>query len=466
MVKFKLFFLVFISFAIAQTNLRLTNTQDFQQFQKISVTISGDFPVNGTYAASINERLDEFITRIFEAERQVLKASTQPNLANKLRYATRNIRLIRDGKTQTIDLHKYRMKGDLSNNPFLKDNDIIIFPRNDIDFNYISVEGAVNKPGKFLYVKGDKLKDAIELSLGFNEAFDKIDKILVYRSSSNTPITLTTQQLDFELKPADRIIVKADFDSKKDRRVLVIGEVKNPGYIPINTNNNNIKDILLAAGGLKETADTFNIELFKNSPLFYNYQSTVDLNLDQLYLNEYRIQEMRSIIELLELERMAYLYPEDTLGFHNDLKLRQQKNAYMVNYYEIKGDTIINSISDGDVIVVNKLPDNVYVFGHTNFVGNIKFSPNQDVYYYLNLADGIGDYARKNEIYLIRYKTKQWTNINDTKEKIIVERGDYIWIPKEARRDFNYYTQRIAAVAQIVSALTTTVIAVIAIFRK
>lgn len=466
MVKFKLFIFLLVSVLFAQTNLPSLKNQDISQFQKISVTISGDFPVNGTFAASITERFDELITRVLEAEKLSLRTSQQLEKVNNLKYATRNIRLIREGKTLVIDLHKFRMTGDLNNNPFLKNNDIIIFPRNDIDFNYISIEGAVNKPGKFLYVKGDKLKDAIDLALGLSDAFSKIDGILVYRSKLNNPIKLTQNDLDFELQPADRIIVQADFNSQKDRRVLVIGEVKNPGYIPINYTNNSLKSIIEAAGGFRRNADSTNIELYKNSPLFYNYSAQTYLNFEQLFLNDYKIQQMKNAIEVLELERMAYLYPEDTVGFANDLKLRNQKNSYLITTKEIITDTIINKIEEGDVIVVNPKPDNVYLFGQTGFVGNIKFSPNKTVAYYLDLAEGIGDYAREDEIYLIRYKSKKWKNVKETINSTIVEPGDYIWIPKKPRRELEYYTQRISAIAQIVSALATTIIAVVALFRK
>jgi len=467
MVKYKLLFvLLFISLNLqAQNLLQNFKTGEVATVQQISVTVSGDFPVNGTFSASITERFDEFITRLIETEKQSFRASTQPWQANNLKYSTRNIKLIRDGKTSIIDLHKFRMTGDMSNNPFLKNNDVIVFPKNDLDYNYISVEGAVNKPGKFMYVKGDKLEDAINLSLGFSE-FLEVKEILIYRFNQIQPIKLSPKDLSFELQPADRILVQADFNSRKDRRVLVIGEVNNPGYIPIKYDNNNLHQIIQSAGGFRSKVDSMNIELLKNSPIFYNYQTKVDLNFEQLYLNEFKIQQLKSQIEALELERMAYLYPEDTSGFSNDLKLKIQKSSFLFTQEEINGDTIINKIEDGDVIIVNPKPDNVYLFGQTGFVGNIKYSPNKPVSYYLDIAEGLGDYARKDEIYLISYKTKKWTNVTKTLTSTIVEAGDYIWVPKEPRHELTYYTQRISAIAQIVSALATTIIAVVAVFRK
>lgn len=452
-----LFFLIFLyNYVLSQVNLPNIKNYDINQIQQISVTISGDFPVNGTFPANVSERLDEFITRIIGNEKNSLRT----------KFALRNIRLIRENSTTIIDLHKYRMTGNLSYNPFLKNNDVIIFPKNDIEYNYISIEGAVNNPGKFLFVKGDKLKDAIELALGFSEAFDKIDNIYIYRSNLSNPIILQNNELNFDLKPADRIIVQADFNSKKDRRVLVIGEVNNPGYIPIVYSNNNLKYVIQSAGGFRKNVDSTNIELIKKSSLFYSYQTQTDLNFTQLYLNEYRIQEMKKNIEFLELQRMAYLYPEDTTSFTKDLLLKKEKNSFIFNTCEITGDTIINTIEDGDVIIVNSKPDYVYLFGQTGFVGNIKFSPFKTASYYLDLADGIGNYARKDEIYLIRYKTKKWINIKDKLNSEILEPGDYIWIPKEPRRELNYYTQRISYIAQIISALATTIIAVVAVFRK
>jgi quercetin dioxygenase-like cupin family protein len=81
------------------------------------------------------------------------------------------------------------------------------------------------------------------------------------------------------------------------------------------------------------------------------------------------------------------------------------------------------------------------------------------VNYYLNLAGGIGKTARE-EIYLIKGKTRGWTLIEE-ETKYVIEPGDYIWIPKEVRRDFTYYSDRILAISSVVGTLTTVALLII-----
>ncbi len=145
----------------------------------ISVTIGGTFPINGTFPALITERVDEFVTRMYaQAVDFTLKVISDPNIYRKLKeelanYALRGIKLKRaNGEELILDLQKFRLNGDFSNNPYLKNDDVLVFPANDVGRNFFSVSGVVNKPGTFLFIEGDKLSDALELVDGFNPAYE------------------------------------------------------------------------------------------------------------------------------------------------------------------------------------------------------------------------------------------------------------------------------------------------------
>ena len=51
----------------------------------------------------------------------------------------------------------------------------------DLERNFIRIMGAVNNPGKFMFVDGDKLSDAIELGQGINKAYENINEAIIYR---------------------------------------------------------------------------------------------------------------------------------------------------------------------------------------------------------------------------------------------------------------------------------------------
>ena len=194
-------FLFFISAVTLNAQNTLNKDQMFAA-QMISVTIGGSFPVTGTFSALITERVDQFITRLFlETKEKTLKSSSDPKIMKKLEaeisnFSLRGIVLKRaNGNKIPVDLLKFRTTGDFKYNPYLKNDDVLIFPPNDISRNFFTVSGAVKKPGIFFFVDGDSLSNAIELAMGFNEAYKDINKIAISRVSYNGE-TMVTDTLD------------------------------------------------------------------------------------------------------------------------------------------------------------------------------------------------------------------------------------------------------------------------------
>src|ERR1035438_4092025 len=102
----------------------------------ISVTVGGKFITTGTFPASSTERVDQFITRMFNQGKEKLLATATniswllPQIKKEIAdYSFRDIKLKRiDGKEIILDLEKFRLNGDFVNNPYLKNDDILIFP--------------------------------------------------------------------------------------------------------------------------------------------------------------------------------------------------------------------------------------------------------------------------------------------------------------------------------------------------
>ena len=111
------------------------NSNDMLQMGAISVTIGGEFVITGTFPALITERVDAFVTRMYNQVREEMsKTTNDPQLLKQLEkkldnYVLRNITLRRaSGEVMHLDLQKFRLDGDFSNNPYLKNDDVIIFP--------------------------------------------------------------------------------------------------------------------------------------------------------------------------------------------------------------------------------------------------------------------------------------------------------------------------------------------------
>lgn len=435
---------------------------------KISVTIGGDFITNGSFPASATDRVDEFITRTYNQYRLALLATTKDarSLASLKQeideYAERGIVLKHiDGSEQLIDLQKFRLTADYKENPYLVNGDVIIFPKLDWNRNFIEVEGAVNKPTQFQFVDGDRLSCAILFARGINPAFEKIQSIEITRLSfdgMSEDIIKTTLDENPLLKRGDRIRVVSDETQKRDFKVLIGGEVSKPGYIYITKDKTTIKEVILKAGGFKENADLVNAELVRSNILSGSYQTNNPF-LDRR--RSFNLSSFNKQTDLLMMNRMANIEAEDSLSLISDNQLRLSKAIVTVNFKEALNDSSENSkfiVKDGDIIYIPETTDLVYVYGQVMNPGYIDFTSGATYLDYIEKAGGLGN-AAKSEIYLIKGKTRAYIDMTDDDYQYTIESGDFIWVPKDIPRTFDFYLTRTARIAAVVAAAATVYLA-------
>ena len=463
-ISFLLLVLLIGSEVIAQDNNGNSSSQTLMNMislNAISVTIGGEFIVNGTFPASSTERVDQFVTKLFNSSRAaLLTAAKDARTFTKIQqdindYAIRGIKLIHaDGTKQIIDLQKFRLTADFTQNPYLKNGDVLIFPAYDKDRDFISVEGAVNKPLNFQFVEGDKLADALLFAMGINKAYQNVTTVeitrLSYDGKSEKIIDVNINDRDFPLQVGDRIRVVADETQRKDYRVLVLGEVYKPGYFFISKNNTSIKEVIEQAGGFRPDADLNRAEVIRNSSQLESGNQIVDKIFDQ-----------RS--DFLLMQRMSELAIEDSITFLSDNAIRFTRSSAAVDFTKVLDSTSQSSkfiVRDRDIIYVPQKNNQIYVYGQVMSPGYIEVNKGSDYSYYLARAGGLGKTA-KNDVYLIKGKTRAWINVTDT-DDYTIEPGDYIWVPKDIPKDFDYYLTRTARVAGVIGAVATLVL----IFKK
>ncbi|MCF2517949.1 SLBB domain-containing protein [Dyadobacter sp. CY351] len=142
--------------------------------------------------------------------------------------------------------------------------------------NIVTVEGAVMRPGDYALDNSPSLKQLIENAQGLREdAF--VGRVSVLRTrqdlvlesiSINYTDILNNVTPDLILTRLDRVIVPSKFDMAETAYVSVNGEVnntkigENEGKFPY-TVNMTLEDLLVQAGGLKESAYTSEIEVIR-----------------------------------------------------------------------------------------------------------------------------------------------------------------------------------------------------------
>lgn len=164
----------------------------------------------------------------------------------------RNIELIRNNKVyKNIDIYRFLVNGNQSDNVGLKDNDVIRIPAYT---NRVTVEGEVKRPGIFEMKKGENFSDLLNFASGFNE--------LAYTSSVNV-----LQKTGKEFKVADiqasqyGIYVPQNGDvyrvskilNRFENRIVINGAVFRPDTYSYNQGMR-VSDLIRQAEGLKEDA--------------------------------------------------------------------------------------------------------------------------------------------------------------------------------------------------------------------
>ena len=470
------FILIVNSFISAQI---LDNNQNNSLLSAatLSVTIGGDFPATGSFPAFLSERVDQFVTRLYlEARQRSVRTANDPQIIRKVEerlnnYSLRGIVLKRkSGEELIVDLQRFRITGDFRFNPYLKNDDVLVFPANDIKRNFFSVSGAVNKPGVFFFVDGDSLSDAIELAMGVNEAFENISTVAISRLSYDGE-TLVTDTIDInskvKLRRGDQIKVIAPETQRKNFYVMILGEVKTPGAYPITKNNTKLYDVMQAAGGFTEEASLRRAKLYTGNSLavFLEKQYGIDLG-DQPDLEDVNLRNTIVNIETMLMYRMSNVYPEDSSYFFLENQLRVLTEGSSLDFLKIgdpESDISNYIVKSGDVIVVPAIRKSVYVFGQVAKPGYIPLAEGKDFSHYINEAGGMGELAVPDEIMVIKGGSRHW--ISPYEQTVILEEGDYVYVPKERLRSFRTYAAEYAIYVGMLASVATVILLIITAFR-
>ena len=104
--------------------------------------------------------------------------------------------------------------------------------------------------------------------------------------------------------------------------------------------------------------------------------------------------------------------------------------------------------------------DYVYVFGQVPIVGYVKYDAGKNYKYYLNKAGGLAENAKSDDdVVVIKEKDRNW--ITENKDKLDIEPGDFIYVPKDVPKSFKYYLEQWGSIASIVGTVATLVLIII-----
>ncbi len=213
----------------------------------VTVNVVGDVKKPGSYTLPA---LSTIASAMYLAE--------GPNALGTVRA----IKLYRGSKLASVfDVYEFLISGKYDTNLKLEDNDaIIVAPY----YGVVTVAGGVKRPMKY-EITADETLDKVLSYAGYfvDRAYIKsvhVDRIATIPSAEEGATgesfeVMAEQFGSFKLKGGDVVTVKTNAEDFKNR-VSIAGAVWRPGTYAINANTTNLKQLITAAGGLREEAYT------------------------------------------------------------------------------------------------------------------------------------------------------------------------------------------------------------------
>ena len=410
--------------------------------RRFMVTLTG--VGQGTYPTSAIMRASTIIAFVINDSVSLGKSRT--SFGDRHIFSLRNITLKRkNGETQRVDLYKYYASRDERYNPFLREGDVINIPKYDWEGRFLSVYGAVQFPGNFEYIEGDNLETAIELVRGAT-SMANTDSILISRlepgaNKMNNFYVSLERDKDMKLEPNDRVVVSAYSEQRRDFKVHILGEVMKPGGYPITLNSTRLTEIIKEAGGPTPNSYLPNSEVYRKLDTFF----IVDKNRDSL--------------ESVFTKRLNDVITNKDEKENFDLDIKYKIGRVNIDFDKLsEGDESQDvTLRDGDIIYISSNKKEVYVYGQINKPGFVPYKEGADVDYYIAACGGYGDRADEDEVRVVKFKTREWLEPDETK----IHSSDFIYVPKIIKRDFAYDIDLIAKVASVIVSVVTLTLLVI-----
>nr|WP_315223160.1 SLBB domain-containing protein [uncultured Flavobacterium sp.] len=164
----------------------------------------------------------------------------------------RNIELIRNNRVfKNIDVYRFLVKGDQSDNVGLKDNDVIRIPAYS---QRVTVEGEVKRPGIFEMKKGETFADLLNFASGFNEFAYTASVNVLQKTGKEFKVHDIKESEYASYSPQSGDVFKiTKILNRFENRIKIGGAVFRPDYYSF-TEGMRVSELIAKAEGLKEDA--------------------------------------------------------------------------------------------------------------------------------------------------------------------------------------------------------------------
>lgn len=389
--------------------------------KKASVTINGPVAKPGTY----------IMTGVFRVWDLILKSNggVVPEL-NEI--DVRNVQLQTSDTILNLDLLKYLLTNDLSENPYLYPGFKLFFTP---IIRSVYVQGEVRNPKTgFISIKeGEKLNELLAL-FTLSSAADSgsiiVQKGATVATRRDTTVTIAESGA-ITLEDQDIITIPMKPNYPTIRVVTITGEIARPGPYSLHEGMR-AEDLIALGGGYTPFAQPHRTYILRQSK---KLSSTPPDNLSDPQ------------IEQLINPTIGSIRPELNASFSRLYAL----NDYVV--LAVGTDSLATTLESNDHIVVPRTEKNVYVSGAVKQPGGYTYKEGMNGSYYLECAGGLTNKGDRGNTYVINRYSSSLQVRSDQR----IEQGDIIVVPDSQRNRFltNVIVPILGAIASATTIMLT-----------
>jgi len=393
---------------------------------------------------------------------------------------------------RSFNLKKVFLEQDPQEDIHLKPYDIVVIynkwevmPR-----KLVTIDGAVNKPGRYEYLPNMKVSDLVALAGGLTR-FAYLEEAEIVRRVPS-PEGMETRiikvnlgkalagdpQENIPLQEEDTLLVKSVPEWEKAAVVEITGEVRFPGKYVIKKGER-LSSVLERAGGYTERA-------YLRGAVFT--RKSVQ-ELQQKQINEMIERLERELLVGGAVETGVALTPQEAtikakeveakrqfLARLKQLKAKGRLVIHLKPLDELKGSTDDIELEDGDRLYLPPNPYTVQVVGAVYNQTAFVYRAGKDINYYIDLAGGYTKNADKKEIYILKVDgtavrlarhllSLRWNPTKHRWERAFsttLEPGDTIVVPEKLERVA--WLRNVKDITQILYQIAVTVGVIIAAY--
>lgn len=234
----------------------------------------------------------------------------------------RNIQLIRNNKViRTIDLYRFLLQGNQSDNIGLKDNDVIQIPTYT---QRVTLEGQVKRPGIFEMKNGENFTDLVRFASGFTDvAYTASISVMQKTSKDYKVIDIKEDEFISYVPHNGDVVTVSRILNRFQNPIAIQGAVFRPNTYAF-YDGMRISDLVSKAEGLKEDAYTKRATIVRIKDDLT--VETVSVNLDKALLR-------------YENENIA-LKKEDVVTVYSILDLKENFTVFIDGEVKVPGKYI------------------------------------------------------------------------------------------------------------------------------